>query len=314
MRKRWNERLAEWEIGGMRKRTGRWRAMSGAVFLASGELFLAVAAVFLTVGVVLFVSCGLAGCGGSSSSESILMVGSTSMETYVSALAEGYMEIHPDVTVTAEFTGSGAGIQAVLGGTADIGISSRNLSSAEKKSGAVENVAALDGIVVCVDSANPVTNLTRQQLIDIYTGAVTNWSQIGGKDSPIVVVGREAGSGTRSAFEEILGIKNKCAYANELDSTGAVMAKVISIPGAIGYVSLDALDAVNECVIALCLDGVAPSAENIRSGTYFLSRPFVMATIGEISGQSKLIQSWFEYVRSEEGQEIAASVGLIPVK
>ena len=298
----------------MRKRTGRWRAMSGAVFLASGELFLAVAAVFLTVGVVLFVSCGLAGCGGSSSSESILMVGSTSMETYVSALAEGYMEIHPDVTVTAEFTGSGAGIQAVLGGTADIGISSRNLSSAEKKSGAVENVAALDGIVVCVDSANPVTNLTRQQLIDIYTGAVTNWSQIGGKDSPIVVVGREAGSGTRSAFEEILGIKNKCAYANELDSTGAVMAKVISIPGAIGYVSLDALDAVNECVIALCLDGVAPSAENIRSGTYFLSRPFVMATIGEISGQSKLIQSWFEYVRSEEGQEIAASVGLIPVK
>lgn len=295
----------------MKKKTGRWQVMSGAVLLVAGEIFSAVRAVFLVAGAVFLVSGSLAGCGDSGASGSILMVGSTSMETYVSALAEGYMKIHPDATVTAEFTGSGAGIQALLGGTADIGISSRNLSSAEKESGAVENVAALDGIVVCVGSANPVTNLTRQQLIDIYTGAVTNWSQVGGEDFPIVVVGREAGSGTRSAFEEILGIKNVCAYANELDSTGAVMAKVISIPGAIGYVSLDA---VNDCVIALCLDGVAPSAENIKSGTYFLSRSFIMATIGEISEQSELIQSWFEYVRSEEGQKIAASVGLIPVK
>lgn len=295
----------------MKKKTGRWQVMSGAVLLVAGEIFSAARAVFLVAGAVFLVSGSLAGCGDSGASGSILMVGSTSMETYVSALAEGYMEIHPDATVTAEFTGSGAGIQALLGGTADIGISSRNLSSAEKESGAVENVAALDGIVVCVGSANPVTNLTRQQLIDIYTGAVTNWSQVGGEDFPIVVVGREAGSGTRSAFEEILGIKNVCAYANELDSTGAVMAKVISIPGAIGYVSLDA---VNDCVIALCLDGVAPSAENIKSGTYFLSRSFIMATIGEISEQSELIQSWFEYVRSEEGQKIAASVGLIPVK
>lgn len=295
----------------MKKKTGIWQVMSGAVLLVAGEIFSAARAVFLVTGAVFLVSGSLAGCGDSGASGSILMVGSTSMETFVSALAEGYMEIHPDVTVTAEFTGSGAGIQALLGGTADIGISSRNLSSAEKESGAVENVAALDGIVVCVGSANPVTNLTRQQLIDIYTGAVTNWSQVGGEDFPIVVVGREAGSGTRSAFEEMLGIKNVCAYANELDSTGAVMAKVISIPGAIGYVSLDA---VNDCVIALCLDGVAPSAENIKSGTYFLSRPFIMATIGEISEQSELIQSWFEYVRSEEGQKIAASVGLIPVK
>lgn len=281
----------------MKKKTGRWRALSGAAFLVAGAVFL--------------VSCGLAGCEDSGTSGSILMVGSTSMETYVSALAEGYMETHPDVIVTAEFTGSGAGIQAVLGGAADIGISSRSLSSAEKESGAVENVAALDGIAVCVGSSNPVTNLTRQQLIDIYTGKVTNWSQVGGGDYPIVVVGREAGSGTRITFEGMLGIKNECAYANEFDSTGAVMAKVISIPGAIGYVSLDA---VNDCAIALCLDGVAPSAENIKSGTYFLSRPFVMATIGEISEQSELIQSWFEYVRSEEGERIAASVGLIPVK
>lgn len=296
------------------EKKGRWRAMSGAVLLVAEEVFSATKAVFLATGLVLLVVCSLTGCNEKSASGSILMVGSTSMETYVSALAEGYMEAHPDVTVTVEFTGSGAGIQALQGGTADIGISSRNLSSAEKESGAVENVTALDGIVVCVDSANPVTNLTKQQLIDIYTGKVTNWSQIGGKDFPIVVVGREAGSGTRNAFEEMLGIKNECAYANELDSTGAVMAKVISIPGAIGYVSLDTLDAVNARANALCLDGVAPSAESIKSGTYFLSRPFVMATIGEISEQSELIQSWFEYVRSEEGQKIAASVGLIPVK
>lgn len=281
----------------MKKKTGRWRGLSEAVFLVAGAVFL--------------VSGTLAGCGDSGESGSILMVGSTSMEMYVSALAEGYMEIHPNVTVTAEFTGSGAGIQAVLGRTADIGISSRNLNGAETGSGVVENIVALDGIVVCVGSANPVTNLTRQQLIDIYTGKVTNWSQVGGGDYPIVVVGREAGSGTRIAFEGMLGIKNECAYANEFDSTGAVMAKVISIPGAIGYVSLDA---VNNCAIALCLDGVAPSAENIKSGTYFLSRPFVMATIGGISEQSELIQSWFEYVRSEEGEKIAASVGLIPVK
>lgn len=281
----------------MKKKTGRWRVLSGAVFLVAGA--------------VLLVSGALAGCGNSSASRSILMVGSTSMETYVSALVEGYMETHPNVTVTAEFTGSGAGIQAVLGRTADIGISSRNLSSVEKESGAVENVVALDGIVVCVGSANTVTNLTRQQLIDIYTGTVTNWSQVGGGDSPIVVVGREAGSGTRNAFEEMLGIKNECAYANELDSTGAVMAKVISISGAIGYVSLDAVD---DSVTVLWLDGVAPTAENIKSGTYFLSRPFVMATMGEISEQSRLVQSWFEYVLGEEGQEIAASVGLIPIK
>lgn len=281
----------------MKKKTGRWRVLSGAVFLVAGA--------------VLLVSGALAGCGNSSASRSILMVGSTSMETYVSALVEGYMETHPNVTVTAEFTGSGAGIQAVLGRTADIGISSRNLSSVEKESGAVENVVALDGIVVCVGSANTVTNLTRQQLIDIYTGTVTNWSQVGGGDSPIVVVGREAGSGTRNAFEEMLGIKNECAYANELDSTGAVMAKVISISGAIGYVSLDEVD---DSVTVLWLDGVAPTAENIKSGTYFLSRPFVMATMGEISGRSRLVQSWFEYVLGEEGQEIAASVGLIPIK
>ena len=146
--------------------------------------------------------------------------------------------------------------------------------------GAVENVVAIDGIAVCVDPANTVTGLSKEQLIDIYTGVITNWSEVGGENAPIIVVGREAGSGTRGAFEEILKVDDKCAYANELDSTGAVMAKVASTPGAIGYVSLDA---VNDSVVALALDEVAATPENIQAGDYFLSRPFVMATNGEIA-------------------------------
>lgn len=244
-------------------------------------------------------------------SGTILMLGSTSMETFVTALAEGYMELHRDVTVNTEFVGSGAGIEAVLNGTADIGNSSRNLKDEEKTAGAVENIVAIEGIAVCVDPANAVSNLTIQQLTDIYTGVVTNWSQVGGGDLPIVVVGREAGSGTRNAFEELLGVRENCVYANELDSAGAVMAKVAATPGAIGYMSLDM---VNDSVIALQLNGVAPTVENIKAGSYFLCRPFAMVTMGDISEQGELIQDWFEYVLGGEGQSIASSVGLITVE
>lgn len=243
-------------------------------------------------------------------SGTILMVGSTSMEKLANALAESFMAEYPGVTVNAEFVGSSAGVEAVNNGTADIGNSSRNLKDEEKEAGAVENIVAIDGIAVCVDPANTVTGLTKQQLMDIYTGAITNWSEVGGNDSPIIVVGREAGSGTRGAFEEILGVEDACAYANELDSTGAVMAKVASTPGAIGYVSLDAVD---DSVVALALEGVEPTVENIKSGDYFLSRPFVMATKGEISEQSELVQAWFDYVLGEEGQSVAQTVGLITV-
>lgn len=244
-------------------------------------------------------------------SGSIQMAGSTSMEKLASALAERFMEKYPGVTVTAEFVGSGAGIEAVLSGSTDIGNSSRNLKDEEKEKGAAENIVAIDGIAVCVDSSNTVTNLTKEQLTDIYTGVVTNWSQLGGSDTPVIVIGREAGSGTRVAFEEILDVKDRCAYANELDSTGAVMAKIASTPGAIGYVSLDVVD---DSVIALSLEGAAPAAENIKEGSYLLSRPFVMATKGGISEQSELVQTWFEFVYSEEGQEIAAQLGLITVQ
>ena len=244
-------------------------------------------------------------------SGSISMVGSTSMEKLANALSEAFMEEYPDVTVTAEFVGSGAGIEAVTNGTADIGNSSRSLKDEEKAAGVVENIVAIDGIAVCVDPANEVADLTKEQLTNIYNGTVTNWKEVGGADEPIIVIGREAGSGTRGAFEELVDLKDACKYANELDSTGAVIAKVASTPGAIGYASLDALD---DSVKALSLEGVEATAENIKAGNYFLSRPFVMATKGEISEQNDLVQAWFDFVLGDEGQQVASEVGLITVK
>ena len=244
-------------------------------------------------------------------SGSISMVGSTSMEKLANALSEAFMEEHPDVTVTAEFVGSGAGIEAVTNGTADIGNSSRSLKDEEKAAGVVENVVAIDGIAVCVDPANEVADLTKEQLTNIYNGTVTNWKEVGGADEPIIVIGREAGSGTRGAFEELVDLVDGCKYANELDSTGAVIAKVASTPGAIGYASLDALD---DSVKSLSLEGVEATAENIKAGNYFLSRPFVMATKGEISEQNDLVQAWFDFVLGDEGQQVASEVGLITVK
>ena len=244
-------------------------------------------------------------------SGSISMVGSTSMEKLANALSEAFMEEYPDVTVTAEFVGSGAGIEAVTNGTADIGNSSRSLKDEEKAAGVVENIVAIDGIAVCVDPANEVADLTKEQLTNIYNGTITNWKEVGGADEPIIVIGREAGSGTRGAFEELVDLKDACKYANELDSTGAVIAKVASTPGAIGYASLDALD---DSVKALSLEGVEATAENIKAGNYFLSRPFVMATKGEISEENNLVQAWFDFVLGDEGQQVASEVGLITVK
>lgn len=238
----------------------------------------------------------------------VSMAGSTSMEKLANATAESFMAKYPGVTVTAEFTGSSAGVEAVTAGSVDIGNASRALKDAEKEAGIVENIVAIDGIAVVVDPANTVVDLTKEQLISVYTGETKNWSELGGADAPIVVVGREASSGTRSAFEELLEIEDACIYASELDSTGAVIAKVAATPGAIGYVSLDA---INETVVAVSLEGVAANAENIKAGNYFLSRPFVMATKGEISKQSEAVQAYFEYLASEEGKEVIAAVGLI---
>ena len=243
-------------------------------------------------------------------SGSVSMSSSTSMEKLANAVAESFMEKYPNVTVTAEFTGSSAGIESVLAGSVDIGNSSRNLKDDEKSAGAAENIVAIDGIAVVADPANKVEDLTKDQLVSIYTGETKNWSEVGGDDQAIVVVGREAGSGTRGAFEELLDIADACVYANELDSTGAVMAKVASTPGAIGYVSLDVVD---DSVKALKLDGVDATEENIKAGNYALSRPFVMATKGEISEQKTEVQALFDYLTSDEGKALIKSVGLITV-
>ena len=234
--------------------------------------------------------------------------GSTSMEKVCEALAETFMEEYPDVTVTVEYTGSGAGIESVTNKMVDIGNSSRALKDSEKEKGVVENVIAIDGIAVITNSSNAVENLSKEDLIKIYTGEIKNWKELGGKDENIVVLGREAGSGTRGAFEELLGIVDSCVYAGELDSTGGVKAKVASTEGTIGYVSLDVVD---DTVKALKLDGVEATEANIKAGSYLLSRPFVMATNGEISAQNEIVQTWFDYIKSAKGQEVIKSVGLI---
>uniref|UniRef100_UPI004055EBD4 phosphate ABC transporter substrate-binding protein n=1 Tax=Agathobacter sp. TaxID=2021311 RepID=UPI004055EBD4 len=241
-------------------------------------------------------------------SGSITLSGSTSMDKVAKALQEGFMEKNPNVTVNVEFNGSSAGIEQVLKGSVNIGNASRNLKESEVNEGAVENIVAIDGIAVVVDKANTVTDITTEELIKIYKGEIKNWSELGGTDSPIVVIGREAGSGTRGAFEELLEIEDACAYAQELDSTGTVLANVAATPGAIGYVSLDV---INDTVATVKLDGVEATAENIAGGSYSLSRPFVMATKGEISRQDELTQAFFAYVASEEGQAIIEQVGLI---
>lgn len=239
---------------------------------------------------------------------SITMAGSTSMEKLANAMAESFMAKYPGVTVTAEFTGSGAGIESLNAGSVDIGNASRNLKDEEKEKGAVENVVAIDGIAVIVNNSSTTTNLSSEDLAAIYKGEIKNWSEVSGEDAAIVVVGREAGSGTRGAFEELLEIEDACIYANELDSTGAVMAKVASTPGAIGYVSLDVVD---DTVQTVALNEVEPTVENIVGGSYVLSRPFVMATMGEISEQNEVVKAWFDYIASEEGKAVVKSVGLI---
>ncbi|MGN0436117.1 MAG: substrate-binding domain-containing protein, partial [Wujia sp.] len=164
------------------------------------------------------------------------------------------------------------------------------------------------GIAIIVDKDNTVNDLSQDDLTKIYTGEISNWSELGGADEAIVVIGREPGSGTRDAFEELLGVEDACEYAQELDSTGAVLAKVAATQGAIGYVSLDVVDS---SVIAVKLDGIDATEANIIAGTYLLQRPFVMATKGEISEQNELVQAWFDYINSDEGKEIIRSAGLI---
>ena len=233
--------------------------------------------------------------------------GSTSMADVMAVLQETFKEINPDVTVNYSGTGSGAGIEAVLAGTVDIGLSSRALKDEEKANGAVENIVALDGVAIVVNPANGVEDLTVEQIAQIFTGEITNWKELGGEDLEIAVLGRESGSGTRGAFEEIVGVEDACVYKNEYGSTGDVIGNVASNPNAIGYASLSAVD---ETVKAVKVSGVAPSEETVKDGTYTIQRPFVMVTKEgvELSAQA---QAFLDYAMSDEVADYIAAAGAV---
>ena len=234
--------------------------------------------------------------------------GSTSMEKVIGALGEAFMEAEPGVTFTYNPTGSGSGIQAVQEGRCDIGLSSRALKDEEKAAGLTETILCYDGIAIIVNPANKVENLTIAQIADIYTGKITNWSEVGGDDSEIVLIGREAGSGTRSGFEEIVEVKDKCQYRQELSSTGDVITTVAQNPGAIGYASLAS---VKDTVKAVKVGGVAPSEATVKDGTYAIQRPFVLAT-KDGAKLNDAAQAFFDYVTSADANEIIASAGVVP--
>ena len=234
--------------------------------------------------------------------------GSTSMEKVIGALGEAFMEANPDTTFTYNPTGSGSGIQAVQEGRCDIGLSSRALKDAEKEAGLTETVLAYDGIAMIVNPANPVEDLSLEQIADIYTGKITNWAEVGGNDSQIVLIGREAGSGTRGGFEEIAGVVDACQYRQELSSTGDVITTVAQNPDAIGYASLAA---VKDTVKALKVAGVTPTEATVKDGTYTIQRPFVLATkTGE--KLNDVAQAFFDYATSADVGEIIAAAGAVP--
>lgn len=234
--------------------------------------------------------------------------GSTSMEKIIGSLGEAFMEMNPDVNFTYNPTGSGTGIQAAIDGTCDIGLSSRALKDEEKAS-LTETIVALDGIAIIVNPANPVSDLSVEQIAQIYTGEITNWKDVGGDDLEISRIGREAGSGTRDGFETITDTKEACKYNQELTSTGDVITTVAGNPNAIGYASLSA---VKDSVKALTVGGVAPSEETVLDGTYTIQRPFVLATrTGE--ALSEAAQAFFDFATSADANEIIAAAGAVPV-
>lgn len=235
--------------------------------------------------------------------------GSTSMEKVIGFLSEAYMEEYPDVKVTYNPTGSGAGIQAVQEGRCDIGLASRNLKDEEKES-LTETIVAIDGIAIIVNPENPVSDLTIEQIGKIYKGEITNWSEVGGNDGPIVLIGREAASGTRDGFESITETEDLCKYSQELTSTGDVVQTVSSNPNAIGYASLAS---VSDKVKALDVEGVTPSTETIQDGSYKVQRDFILVTrTGE--SLSKAAQSFFDFATSEAADDLIVEAGAVPVK
>ena len=233
--------------------------------------------------------------------------GSTSMESVVLALGEAFKEMYPDVTVNYSGTGSGAGVEAAQTGTSDIGLSSRELKEEETAAGAVANVVAKDGVAVIVNPANSVTDLTVEQIADIFSGKITNWSEVGGEDMEIAVYGREAGSGTRGAFEEIVGVVDACALTNEYSSTGDLVGNVAGNENAIGYASLSAVD---ETVKAVKVAGVECTEDTVKDGSYAIQRPFVMVT-KDGTALSAAAQAFLDFSMSAEAAPIIAAAGAV---
>ena len=233
--------------------------------------------------------------------------GSTSMEKVIGALSESFMANNVDTTVTYNPTGSGSGITAVQEGTCDIGLSSRALKDEEKAAGLKETVLAYDGIAIIVHPDNPVNDLTIGQIAQLYTGEITNWKDVGGNDAQVVLIGREAASGTRDGFESITGTKEKCQYRQELTSTGDVITAVSQNPDAIGYASLAS---IKDSVKALNVDGVTPSEDTVKDGSYKVQRPFVLVT-AEGKALTPVAQAFFDYAASPDAAAIIAKAGAV---
>ena len=234
--------------------------------------------------------------------------GSTSMEKVIGALGEAFMEANSGVNFTYNPTGSGSGITAVSEGRCDIGLSSRALKDSEVASGLVGTVLAYDGIAVIVNPANTVEDLDIETIAKIYTGEITNWSEVGGADAEIVLVGREAGSGTRSGFEELTETVDKCKYRQELTSTGDVITAVAQNPDAIGYASLAS---VKDSVKALKVAGVTPTEETVKDGSYLIQRPFVLVTKEGVA-LSPVAQAFFDYATKGQANDIITASGVVP--
>ena len=261
--------------------------------------------VSLILGVVMMLSV-LAGCGQKEAA-AVSTDGSTSMEEVISILGEAFTENHKEVKFTYNPTGSGSGITAVKEGRCDIGLSSRALKDEEKAGGLQETVLAYDGIAIIVNPENPVADLTVEQIAKMYTGEITNWKDVGGEDQEIVLIGREGGSGTRDGFESITKTKDKCVYRQELTSTGDVITTVSQNPNAIGYASLSA---IKDSVKALKVNGVTPSEETVKDGSYRVQRPFVLVTAAD-KELSKTAQEFFDYITSPEVNDLIASAGVV---
>ena len=233
--------------------------------------------------------------------------GSTSMESVMGYLKEGFAEVQPGITINYTGSGSGAGVTGAQDGTCDIGLASRDLKADE--TGVTQITVAKDGIAIIVNPENPVADLTVEQIAQLATGEIANWSEVGGSDGQVVFIGREAGSGTRDGFESITGTEDACKYQNELTSTGEVIASVASNPNAIGYASLSAVD---DTVKVVTVDGVAPSEETVLDGTYAIQRNFNFI-LNESSQLSEAAQAFVDWATSAEASDLIAGAGAVPV-